>query len=203
MKTTLLLAMTATYNAGTISSQAVLVHASGNVVETTIPAVTDTSLAYISVAHVSNGDTNDAARWVSVNGYGTDYFAGGGPTPSFELDLGSVKSYDALAFWRYGGNGAEINSATLIEVKFSESPGDYTGSTAFTFRPVIDHALQQDFSFGEVVTGRYVQLRLLDNTQGERIGMSGIQFNTVPEPTTGALLGLMGISLILRRRKVK
>ena len=185
-------------------SHAALINAGGNVTETTATLDTTLGAAY-SVPHVSDGGTT--TRFVTW-GHTSDYFAGGGTPPVFVIDLGGNVAMDAAAFWNYGGG----NSTSSFALKFATAADGTSGfGTSITYNPTfapanLSNAIQQDFAFSQIVTARYVQLKLLDNyytptTGGDRVGMSEIQFNEIPEPATLSLLALGGLMMVTRRNK--
>jgi hypothetical protein len=195
MKTTIALSCLAL---SAISAQAALVHAGGSVTE--ITATND----IWTPSNISDGTNGNGSRFVTLTEGelpSVDYFLAG-TIPVFEIDLGSSMSIDGVALWSYFSE-ANGNSTSSFEVSFSDTSGVFAG-TAYTFAPTnVANSIQQDFSLGETATGQYVQLRLLDNFSGDRVGLSELQFNAVavPEPSSTALLGLGGLALILRRRK--
>ena len=91
----------------------------------------------------------------------------------------------------------DFGVAAWTQVGTTLTLGDGTGAAG---------AADGIFSLGGA-TGRYVALEMMsrhsgDTSTGGRIGFAEAGFTTVvPEPTTTALLGLGGLSLMLRRRK--
>ena len=65
----------------------------------------------------------------------------------------------------------------------------------------------QDYSFGNPVSARYVQINLISayvstfNGLYNRVGLNEVQIKAVPEPSSLSLLALGGVVVALRRRK--
>jgi hypothetical protein len=142
--------------------------------------------------------------WVTnaPNGGFGDYF---GPTPTpapvLVFNLGNPVQLSEISLWGYAdGNG---NGMTDFDLRFSLTP-TFTGA-AQSFSGMTQPVLpRQSFSFAPV-TAQYVELTPTDNLfgvappGGDRVGIGEVAFAT-PEPSTG-LLGLLGIGILLRRRR--
>jgi len=177
--------------------QAELVNAGGNVTE-----ITSTNDIW-TPANISDGVHAENSRWTSVAN-NPDYF-NGGTIPVFVLDLGASDTFYGVAFWGYHP-GARGNSVTEFELAFSETT-DFSGATPITLTTTSsDFDTEDDIAFPTPQTGRYVQLRFLDNGYGtgvgggDRVGMSEIQFensspgldapDTVSDTTNGEAIQL-------------
>ena len=142
--------------------------------------------------------------WVTnaPNGGTGDYF-GPTPTPSPRLvfDLGSIVPLNEISVWGYADtNGNGMISADL---RFSNTT-TFTGP-AFTISGITQPVTpRQSFSF-PAVNARFVEMVPTDNLfgiappGGDRVGLGEVAFE-VPEPSS-ALLGLLGLSFLLRRKR--
>lgn len=114
------------------------------------------------------------------------------------FDLGAVYSVDSFTIWNYAGvDNSDIQDVTVnygTTASLGSSLGGYTipnsGSNPTTI----------PFS---TISARYIELDIATSYSGDnqRLGFTEIEFNAVPEPSTAALLGLVGLALILRRRR--
>lgn len=151
-------------------------------------------------------DRTGNRTWVTnaPNGGVGDYF-GPTPTPSPRLvfDLGSSVTLNEISIWGYADtNGNGLISADL---RFSDTP-TFSG-TPFSISGITQPATpRQSFSFPEV-NARYVELIPTDNLfgiappGGDRVGMGEVAFaQPVPEPSS-ALLALVGIVGLARRKR--
>jgi hypothetical protein len=175
-----------------LAGQAALVSAAGNVTE-----ITSTNDIW-TPANISDGVNAESSRWTSVASQ-PDYFNTGGTIPVFVVDLGSSDTFYGVGIWGYHP-GAPLNSVTDFELAFSETT-DFSSATPFTLTTTsTTYADEDDIDFASPQTGRYVQLRFLDNGGGDRVGMSEIQFENAPEPSAALLAGLGLLGLLVRRR---
>lgn len=165
-------------------------------------------------------DTGHAQSWTNGIGAGT---------PIFTIDLGVDISFGTALLWQYGNNGGpglydagnstrefELIFHTAAEgATFTGESAEYAGTMAY-----IDAGgdststnIGQTFQFAET-TARYVQLTIISNwggqtvsgntvLGGDRFGLGEVRFATesIPEPSSAALLGLAGLGLIIRRRR--
>ena len=140
----------------------------------------------------------------------SSYYGGSGNLLTVTIDgLSPGASYDLVVYGAWRWNGTSNGS-------FSQTVG--TGlSGAFFLNSVsgttINLTAQPDTDPADngAVTGNWVRFtglmpdaggQLAIQWNGSNDGFNGFQLiNTVPEPTTTALLGLGGLALILRRRK--
>lgn len=181
---------------------AALIHANGDVTETTNLAAGDVGPPEFSIAATSDGVTNN--HFVTRE---DDDAAFNSSPPILVIDLGSDLSIDAAAFWNYSPSSANGTSAFALE--FATSADGTSGfGTSIAYNPTFNPTqvlTQQDFAFAQNVTARYIQLTLLNNFVGSgaaRIGLNEIQFNQiVPEPTTIGLLVIGGLTMFTFRRR--
>ncbi len=169
-------------------------------------------------SNASNGTylgTSNSDCWISA-GFGNDYFTSGGPIPVLTIDLGSDVSYNGFSFWGYlferslSNNGGECNSPSQMSMRFATAAEGTGGfGTSITYNPTFSPATnaQEDFTFGQWITARYVELTITDNFAwnpyaGSRVCFDEIQF-AVPEPSTLALLatGLAGLLCYAWRKR--
>lgn len=144
--------------------------------------------------------------WVTnaPNGGFGDYFA---PTPQVAprlvFDLGSSVALNEISIWGYANDNA--NGLISANLRFSDT-------TAFSGAPVSISGItqpvtpRQSFSFPDV-NARYVELVPTDNLfgiappGGDRVGMGEVAFaQPIPEPSS-ALLALLGLAGVVRRRR--
>ncbi|WP_227021637.1 PEP-CTERM sorting domain-containing protein [Oceaniferula marina] len=166
-----------------------------DVSQTTVNA----DLSLITQDNASDGaiasSLNDV--WVTNSGFTSAVI-------TLELAGGDDVVVDGIAFWNYtpfdSGNGTA--TATIEFFNDGVSQG-----TATPFAPNQDSTgsntpTQQNFVIATQTADTAI-LTLSTNYGGDRVGFNEIQFDTtaVPEPSSAALIGLGGLSLILRRRK--
>ena len=159
-----------------------------------------------SEPHNQLGTGGAAFTWVTdaPNGGAGDYFSPlPGTSPRFVFDLGSVVALNEVSVWGYAdSNGNGLISADL---RFSDTPtfsGDVTSISGIT-QP---YAPRQSFSFDDV-DARYVEFVPTDNLfgiappGGDRAGLGEVAFAVpIPEPSS-ALLCLLGLAGLARRRR--
>lgn len=113
------------------------------------------------------------------------YASGTGPSASLEWELGS---YDGVTFTAF----STANSTSITNAITS---GSFFGAGN-------DQALTEyTFTTGAIVSDNIAIRLAVTNNNNNFGGFDGIVVDAVPEPSSSALLGLAGISLILRRRK--
>jgi len=159
---------------------------------------------------------NAAGNWVTDDpgGFPSDYIAVAG-TPVITLDLGSDVNLGEIHTWGYSnGNTNGVSDFSLRFATEAEGTGGFGSSISYnpSFSMTRDEFAMQTNSFSENVVARYVEFTALDNffvapgnvdpdAGGDRVGLGEISFSPgIPEPTTG-LLGLLGLGLVLRRRR--
>ena len=147
-----------------------------------------------------------------------------------QFDLGDSYVLSTIQVWnnnQIGGGGLVNSGINQLDIYYSSSatdPGDPEGAGSgnwtlwkedaiFTIAPGADGYTGFDMATDTGVDTalpttdvRWVRFEVdsvfIDNaTYPDSVGLAEIQFTAVPEPSTTALLGLVGLSLILRRRR--
>ena len=124
------------------------------------------------------------------------------------FDLNGTRTVDTVHLWNYSATNTAFNRGlSSFDVSFSTDGGNNYVSTinvagfASAGAAGVDTPSQTKL-FTAVNGVTHIQLTNLVNHGGDRFGLGEIRFgDSVPEPTTTALLGLGGLALILRRRK--
>ena len=152
--------------------------------------------------------------WVTAAcSYPCDYFASGRPVPVLTFDLGQDRLLSEISVWGYG----HPNSASRFSLQFatqSDGLGGFGASIAYnpTFSAALQEVTMQEFDFSQVVTARYVRMRLTDNyysaanagAGGDRVGLSEVAFGQrLPEPASLALVGAGLLAVALGRRRTR
>lgn len=161
---------------------------------------------------VSHENVADGNAWATIDPApgGGDFFADSVDTVVFELILDNTYTITDFAHWGYGFG--TINDNNIAELTFDYGVGDFastTGSVAIAETAVTGGSLVT--SLGSITADR-IRITATDNhfvpvggDGGDRVGIAEIRFigdvASVPEPSSAALLGLGGLSLLLRRRK--
>ena len=151
--------------------------------------------------------TASGEMWLSAG----EYSGGTDPLPAhITYDLEGNYDLSSLKIWNYnealtaGAEGLEVWVASSVGGSFTLISNEVlaiaTGSTTIDFGHFVDLS-----SFAAADNVRLVRFNITSN-QGfgsDLVGLSEVRFDgaAVPEPTTAALLGLGGLSLIRRRRK--
>ena len=180
----------------------------------------DTLSHALTVTHSFNGGFGES--WVT-NGHDPDYFGVASP-PTIVLDLGSDQPVGTVIFWQYqnngGGAGRTGNHAMTVNVRVNtDAEGtDFTGAPIDETVTVLNVETglngvnsAQAFAITGQPTGRYIQLEVTDNyygqpgisAGGDRVGLGEVRVATevVPEVSSSALLGALGLLGLLRRRR--
>ncbi|NWK54516.1 PEP-CTERM sorting domain-containing protein [Verrucomicrobiaceae bacterium N1E253] len=163
-----------------------------------------------NIGTVTHDSFNAGNAWVSTDpgGSGSDFFANnGGLTVSFDIIFTDTYNVDTLSTWGYGWNADVGNNASAITIDYGV--GNFASTTGSLALPVPTWQESDTINLGGIVADR-VRITITDNHfgasgGGDRVGISELAFVgdvvAVPEPSSAALLGLGGLSLILRRRK--
>ena len=131
----------------------------------------------------------------------------GGPDPTvadITYDLGGIFSLDSFQVWNYNEFGLPNRGFQDVVVTYGETAA--LGSTLASVTTFAQATGANGFN-GEVfsfapISARFFKIESTSNYGDvNETGLSEIQFNSVPEPSSTALLGLGGLALILRRRK--
>ena len=103
----------------------------------------------------------------------------------------------AMASWGSGGGSVlvELRKASDDTVLWDNTTG---GLTPGTVSPL---SWSIDASTLAATAGEDLNLNITSSGNGTAIDSVSLEVNTVPEPSSAALLGLGGLALILRRRK--
>jgi hypothetical protein len=162
-------------------------------------------------------------RWVTdaPGGFPSDYIAVAG-APVITLDMGADVSLSEISVWGYTATNA--NGVSAFSLRFATSAGGIPSlGTSITYNPSFggppptglpnDDINRMSFSFSQTVNARYVEFTATDNwfvapgdgsggeiPGGDRVGIGEIAFAVIPEPSS-ALLGLLGLALVRRRRR--
>ncbi len=160
-------------------------------------------------------------NWVTADdaGFPADYIEQVG-MPVLTFDLGSDVPLNEISAWGYSsGNSNGVSEFTLSFATDAEGAGN--GSVAAG--PFVmagdravgsnDDTMRQSFGF-DLVTARYVDMTVTDNffvapgdgsndtvPGGDRVGLGEVAFELVPEPSSGLLLLLGCLAMLLRRRR--
>jgi hypothetical protein len=166
------------------------------------------------------GDTHDfvdfggSNSWVTDDpgGFPADYFLFG-PAPVLTFDLGGTYELNQIHIWNYVLDGNDNQAMSLGTVEFSTTGvgGPFSGPVAISpILPVTAPAPSQTFSLGGTVTANAVRVTVSDNyfgvgnIGGDRVGLSEVKFNAIPEPAALIVWSLLGTLAIVgwwRRRK--
>ena len=156
-----------------------------------------------------------ANYWVTTNPTGApdsnDYFADVSGTLQLDFDLDGAYDVTRILFWGYDpGFGADATENTPTDITVSYSTNGTTFGSDQTINPVIGSGPAQSFTVSGAPSGTtHVRFLINDNGHdgsgpgGDRVGFGEVRFGgtAVPEPSSTLLLGLGGLSLVLRRRR--
>ena len=152
----------------------------------------DALLDGVTTGTVFNGATGS----FGINATGT-----GDDTQRFDNGLGvesMVFSFDVA------GTFTSID-LRFIEEAANEAVLSFAGGNSYELNTTTALSGADDFNIGESFTaGQLITLQISsspDALVGENFSLESFTINTVPEPSSTALLGLGGLALILRRRK--
>lgn len=161
----------------------------------------------LTQTHVNAGISGD-------DGYYLSNLLAGGSDPAaaeiIEFDLGGAATVAAIHVWQYDRSNTDWNGRGIstFDLAFS-TDGGATFSTvlsgfSLTEEPangVAEPVQSLTFASQSGVTDIRIQnINIFDATQ-DRIGLSEVRFDTVPEPGSLALLGLGGLLVASRRRR--
>ena len=143
-----------------------------------------------------------------------DHFLGIGSTVANEdveliIDLGTTTTIGSISVWNFNEGGTDINTGQLltgrgaknVTISSSLDNASYTLVGTFEFAQATGLADYAGFQIPvSVASARYIKFEMADNHGNDfGIGLAEVQFDSVPEPGTLALLGLGGL-MIARRR---
>ena len=194
MKTTLSLASLAICATSATSHAASIFDDLSN--ELTDPSITTSAPRYNGTFDVSNVFDDNLSNTYGTGGVAADAF--------IDFDFSAATIVGGFVFAQRGSelvtdfdlifsNNADF-TAPVATLNFAT-----TGTPDFTLATGTTEALQQ-FEFASAVNARYVKWEA-NASNNIFDGAAEMQFWTVPEPSTTALLGLGGLALILRRRR--
>lgn len=125
------------------------------------------------------------------------------PITDITFNLGAAYDLGAVLFWNYAETGNTDRGISSVTASFSSDGLSFTGDTTLNFAETSGDPL----FVGETVSMlsedvQYVKFTDFVN-HGDSVlaGFSEIRFATVPEPSSTALLGLGGLTLLLRRKR--
>ena len=116
-------------------------------------------------------------------------------------------------------HAANANGVSEFSLRFAtdaDGPAAFATSVTYgpTFFPTSDDVSRQSFVFSQAVTARYVEFTAEDNffippgdgsggetVGGDRVGLSEIAFDSIPEPATLLLVGMVVPVLLNRKRR--
>ena len=139
-----------------------------------------------------------------------NYWQGGVPGigTTITFDLGNSYNLTGTYIWNYNNPDSSPRGFTDFEIYVGGS-GDPTASTLITASAQISQnsiGAPNTAEFESFVASnvRYVRFRSLATGANDRVGLGEVRFDgtLVPEPSSFALLGLGGLALLLRRRRV-
>ncbi len=166
--------------------------------ELTDPSITTSAPRFNGTFDVSNVFDDNLSNTYGTGGVAADAF--------IDFDFSAATIVGGFVFAQRGTTGY----VTDFDLIFSNN-ADFTapvatlnfattGTPDFTLAGTgATNALQQ-FEFASAVNARYVKWEA-NASNNIYDGAAEMQFWTVPEPSTTALLGLGGLALILRRRR--
>ena len=116
-----------------------------------------------------------------------------------------------ISTWGYADTNT--NGAKDITLRFAtDAEGTGGFGTSITYNPTFEagfnYGPRDSNPFSQAVTARYVEMTIPDNWQGfqggtpggDRVGLGEVAFEQIPEPSS-ALLGLLGLSFLMRRKR--
>ncbi|SHI81999.1 PEP-CTERM protein-sorting domain-containing protein [Rubritalea squalenifaciens DSM 18772] len=159
---------------------------------------------YTTITH--SNTSNDSLGWVTADPApgGGDYFADGPGNPVLTFDLGGEYTLTDFVYWGYS-NGGTGNEAKDFTIEFSVGGGAYGNAVNFSQTTALGAGTPETVNFS-AINADSVRITITDNyfgvgSGGDRVGLGEVKFVSVPEPSSTALLGLAGISLLARRRR--
>lgn len=165
-------------------------------------AVDESNLGTVTHADVSFSAPGNA--WVTTDpgGGNSDFYASGGGTVVFDIDLGGTFALNRLASWGYGFGGPQGNSISSVQLDFSTDGGGTFGSSeTIAVALNADDGVTADFTAAissfTTTDANFIRMTVLDNHfndvqgfGGDRVGLAEIRFLTIPEPTGATLAAL-------------
>lgn len=166
-------------------------------------SATPTFANYTTITHAAAATGN---AWVTNDpgAAGGDFFADTSATVVFTFSLDNTYLVDSLVNWSYN-NGGTGNAVKTVTLDFSTNGGSSYDSTISGIT-VAANATNATTSTFTGTQANFIRMTVTDNYfgagGGDRVGLSEVRFlgDAVPEPSA-ALLGGLGASLLLRRRR--
>lgn len=163
---------------------------SGSTLVSGVTLSADALLAGVTTGTVFNG----AGSGFGINANGT-----GDETQRFDNDNGiesMVFSFDVA------GTFTSLD-LRYIEESANEAVLSFAGGSSFELNTTTALSDSDDFNIGESFTaGQLITLQISSSAgAGENFSLESFAIDTVPEPSSSALLGLGGLALLMRRSR--
>ncbi len=127
---------------------------------------------------------------------------------SIQWDLGSVQSLVGMHVWNFNFGLNEGNlqdqlgrGMQVVDVQVSTNGTFWTdlSNTTLALGTGFDNYTGASYSLTPS-TARFVEFNLVTGGDGNAVGLSGIQFQAVPEPATLVMLGIGGVGVLVAGR---
>ena len=173
-----------------LSTQAALITPTGVTASSThssynVDHLIDDSGLSAPVGLTSTHSRNFVHQWMSDTG---------DTTPSLIFDLGGTFNISAAHIWNYSYASSDDRGVKTLDISYS------TALNGASLTEINTESGPQTKTFSSV-SAQYIKFSVTEpHGTAENTGLSEVKFDTIPEPSVLALIGISGLGILASRR---